>query len=64
MHNGCINKMHKYQYSFHKVHLQCFKAVMEYAIEPMEMCLHKSSYTTRFFRIEEGVRITCYMYNV
>ena len=33
---------------FHKVHLQCLKAVMEYAIELMEICLHKSSYTTHF----------------
>ena len=32
----------------HYVQLQCFNAVMEYAIEPIEICLHKSSYTTHF----------------
>ena len=25
----------------HNVQLQCLKAVFEYAIEPMEICLHK-----------------------
>ena len=48
----------------HNAQLQCFRAFMEYAIEPMEICLHKSCYTTRFLRIEEGVRITCYTCNV
>ena len=27
----------------HYVQLQCFNAVMEYAIEPIEICLHKSN---------------------
>ena len=36
----------------HNILLQCFNAVMEYAIEPIEICLHKSSYTTHFLRIE------------
>ena len=36
----------------HNVQLQCFNAIMEYAIEPIEICLHKSSYTTHFLRIE------------
>ena len=36
----------------HNVQLQCFNVVMEYAIEPIEICLHKSSYTTHFLRIE------------
>ena len=48
----------------HNVQLQCFRASMEYAIEPNEIFLHKSSYTIRFLRIEEGVRITCYIFNV
>ena len=48
----------------HNAQLQCFRAFMEHAIEPVEICLHKSCYTTRFLRIEEGVRITCYTYNV
>ena len=47
----------------HNVQLQCFKAFMEYAIEPIEICLHKSCYTICFLRIEEDVRITCYMFN-
>ena len=48
----------------HNAQLQCFKAFMEYAIEPVEICLHKACYMTRFLRIEEGVRITCYTCNV
>ena len=42
---------------FHNVQLQCFNAVMEYAIEPIEICLHKSSYTTHFLRIEEMLEL-------
>ena len=56
----CINS----NIYLHNVQLQCFRTFMEYVIEPVEICLHKSSYTTRFLRIEEGVRITCYMCNV
>ena len=36
----------------HNVQLQYFNAVMEYAIEPIEICLHKSSYTAHFLKIE------------
>ena len=56
----CINS----NIYLHNVQLQCFRAFMEYAIEPVEICLHISCYTTRFLRIEEGVRITCYLCNV
>ena len=50
---------------FYNVHLQCLKAVMEYAIKPMEICLHKSSYDS-FLRIEEilELHITCLMFGV
>ena len=37
---------------------------MEYAIEPVEICLHKSCYITPFLRFKEDVRITCYMFSV
>ena len=56
----CINS----NIYLHNVQLQCFRAFTEYAIEPMEICLHKSYYTTRFWKIEKGVRITCYLCNV
>ena len=51
---------------FHKVHLQCLKAVMEYAIEPMQICLHKSCYTTRFWELRKvlELRVTCLMFGI
>ena len=51
---------------FHKVHLQCLKAVMEYAIEPMEICLHKSSYTTHFWGLRSvlELHVTCLMFGI
>ena len=45
---------------FYNVQLQCLKAFMEYAIEPMEICL--SCYLTGFLRSEEGVRMTCLIF--
>ena len=42
------------------IQLQCLKAIIEYAIEPMEFFFYKSSYATRVLRIKECVRITCY----
>ena len=56
----CINS----NIYLHNVQLQCFRTFMEYAIAHVEICLHKSCYTTCFLRIEEGVRITCVMCNV
>ena len=45
----------------HNVQLQCFKAVMEYAIEPVKFFFRKSCYATHVLRIEECVRSTCYI---
>ena len=45
----------------HDVQLQCLKAVMKYAIEPIKFFFHKSCYATHVLIIEEGVRSTCYI---